>query len=526
MADYVQTMSLADYWPMLRTRFRKGVPLPEEVIREVWPQSMRALMRAVELNPTDAAQYRSLASQLDEQEVPRPVRVAVLQHAAALNPGDVALQFKHANELIDEVEYQVAQPNRTQGEGHNDHVRRLRQRAVAVVRKLAQRDEGRYSPTLQCTLGMLQHNLGKQEDAEIAYGKAIMLLLGRKLKTRADANAWSGVLKEGYLPGLAASHDVPPLSEEERTLALNILHGLDCVLQKQGGAKQRRRAARVHAAGVALQLWPHALHRPREITAGRLLSCEIHRRSYYRPLVQELERATETIHAELLGLLQMVAEGKEEEAKHWYTNQEGIAARPLEWVQRHVPCQREYEMRGGLRTEVFYPARTRGICTAVTRAMGWYYGEGENEGMPQPVDRYWGVAMLSLLGPGSHVKAHTGPVNERVVFSLGLAGSLEESELRVGTARRRWQRGRAIVFDDSLEHEVRVPNSTGSGPRAVLIVHVKHPSLMPPGSNGRLLAEDEALLQSGACEEGNYGLVDWSDGSELGASLIGNQETN
>jgi hypothetical protein len=60
----------------------------------------------------------------------------------------------------------------------------------------------------------------------------------------------------------------------------------------------------------------------------------------------------------------------------------------------------------------------------------------------------------------------------------------------------------------------------------VLIVHVKHPSLMPPGSNGRLLAEDEALLQSGACEEGNYGLVDWSDGSKLGASLIGNQETN
>ena len=127
-------MSLADYWPMLRTRFRKGVPLPEEVIREVWPQSMRALMRAVELNPTDAAQYRSLASQLDEQEVPRPVRVAVLQHAAALNPGDVALQFKHANELIDEVEYQVAQPDSSRPSERLRETRAVARHRVACSR--------------------------------------------------------------------------------------------------------------------------------------------------------------------------------------------------------------------------------------------------------------------------------------------------------------------------------------------------------------------------------------------------------
>lgn len=436
----------------------------------------------------------------------------MLEHAAVLNPLDVELQFKHANALIDEVEHHSVQPNRSSGEGQNDHIRMLRERAVGAVRKLATRAEGRYSSSLQTTLGQLQHNLERQSEAQIAYSRALMLLLGPKLMLSRDASAWATVLKKGYLTSLPTS-ELPALAGDERYLALQILHGLDCVLQRQS-RKERRKLPRVHAAGIALDLWPHAHHRPRDITGGRLLSCAVHRRDHYGPLVAALEAATDGMREELFALLRRVAEGDEEETRHWYTNQEGIARQPAEWVQRHVSCTRAHDDDDGRAT--FLPTSTQAICAAVHGAMGWYYGSGAAEGMPAPMDKYFGVAMLSVLGPGSHVTAHTGPVNERVVFSLGLAGNLEESEIRVGTARRRWQRGKAIVFDDSLEHEVKVKN--GTQPRAVLIMHVKHPQLMPPNTNGRRLAGHhlkEAVVEEDACEEGNFGHVDWEEAKGL-----------
>ena len=67
-----------------------------------------------------------------------------------------------------------------------------------------------------------------------------------------------------------------------------------------------------------------------------------------------------------------------------------------------------------------------------------------------------------------------------LAISLGLAG-LDTAEMRVGTTWRRWERGEALVFDDSFEHEVRNP---GEDPRAVLIVHFPHPQLMPLGTHG------------------------------------------
>ena len=122
-------------------------------------------------------------------------------------------------------------------------------------------------------------------------------------------------------------------------------------------------------------------------------------------------------------------------------------------------------------------------------------------------------------------------MNERVVISLGLAGDFDAAELRVANATRKWGRGEAIVFDDSFEHEVRVGNVSGMPPRAVLILHVLHPQLMPAGTNGHALAmsmapsedgeEEEERTEaggggateleppSGACEEGYFGMVNW-----------------
>lgn len=275
--------------------------------------------------------------------------------------------------------------------------------------------------------------------------------------------------------------------------------------------QKRSKAARVHAFGVALGLWPHVLHRPRQLTTGRLLSCAIYRAAFYGGVVRELETAAEGIKEEMHALLQRVADGDASEAGQWYTNQEGIASRPLEWIQRHVGCHRVIANS----TFEVMPPETRRICTAAIRATEWYYGRGDEPGGPDdPASKYFGTAMISLLGPRQHVRPHTGPTNERIAFSLGLDGELEGSELRVGTARRRWAPGKALVFDDALEHQVRVPN--GTRPRAVLIMHVLHPQLMPTGSNGRLLAE--RMLdpkEESACEEGDYGFVDWEATEDL-----------
>ena len=72
---------------------------------------------------------------------------------------------------------------------------------------------------------------------------------------------------------------------------------------------------------------------------------------------------------------------------------------------------------------------------------------------------------------------------------LGMAADnlvFREAELLVsGSTWRRWRTGRATVFDDSFEHEVRNP---GEYPRAVMIIHIVHPQLMARGSNGHALA--------------------------------------
>ena len=68
-----------------------------------------------------------------------------------------------------------------------------------------------------------------------------------------------------------------------------------------------------------------------------------------------------------------------------------------------------------------------------------------------------------------------------------------KGRLRVGTTWTQWIAGSAILFDDSFEHEVVVD---GEHPRAVLIVHFKHPQLMPPGTNGARLVEGGAEAES------------------------------
>ncbi|KAK2704150.1 hypothetical protein QYM36_017592 [Artemia franciscana] len=84
-----------------------------------------------------------------------------------------------------------------------------------------------------------------------------------------------------------------------------------------------------------------------------------------------------------------------------------------------------------------------------------------------------GQAKFSVMHPGTHVWAHTGPTNCRLRSHLGLKVS-EGMVIRVVNETRTWEEGKIFVFDDSFDHEVW---HNGTEFRLVLIVDLWHPDL-------------------------------------------------
>jgi aspartyl/asparaginyl beta-hydroxylase (cupin superfamily) len=93
-----------------------------------------------------------------------------------------------------------------------------------------------------------------------------------------------------------------------------------------------------------------------------------------------------------------------------------------------------------------------------------------------PIPRVLGrspMAMVSVLQPGTHIPPHTGMLNTRLVCHVPLivpAGC----RLRVGAETRPVEFGKAMMFDDSIEHEAW---NDGDSDRAVLLFEVWRPEL-------------------------------------------------
>ena len=80
---------------------------------------------------------------------------------------------------------------------------------------------------------------------------------------------------------------------------------------------------------------------------------------------------------------------------------------------------------------------------------------------------------FSAIQPGTHIRTHTGPSNERLRLHLCLIHT-GGAKIRVGTECHTWTEGKIIMFDDSWEHEVI---HTGLEARIVLIMDIWHPEL-------------------------------------------------
>lgn len=75
---------------------------------------------------------------------------------------------------------------------------------------------------------------------------------------------------------------------------------------------------------------------------------------------------------------------------------------------------------------------------------------------------------FSSLQPGTHIKPHTGPSNNRLRIHLGLVHT-GGARIRVGREWRTWTEGSVLIFDSSWEHEVY---HNGTDIRIVLILDI------------------------------------------------------
>jgi len=81
--------------------------------------------------------------------------------------------------------------------------------------------------------------------------------------------------------------------------------------------------------------------------------------------------------------------------------------------------------------------------------------------------------LYSVFTPGTHLRAHRGVTNTRLVAHLPLIVP-ENCALSVGGEIHLWQEGQVVVFDDTYEHEAW---NRGSRTRVVLIFDLWHPLL-------------------------------------------------
>ena len=94
--------------------------------------------------------------------------------------------------------------------------------------------------------------------------------------------------------------------------------------------------------------------------------------------------------------------------------------------------------------------------------------------VPQPIQlNRTPSAMFSLLKPFTKIPPHTGISNVRLVTHIPLIIP-DDCGFRVGNQVRSWELGKALIFDDTIEHEAW---NNSSKLRVVLIFDIWHPHL-------------------------------------------------
>ncbi|MFL6764425.1 MAG: aspartyl/asparaginyl beta-hydroxylase domain-containing protein [Sphingomicrobium sp.] len=93
-----------------------------------------------------------------------------------------------------------------------------------------------------------------------------------------------------------------------------------------------------------------------------------------------------------------------------------------------------------------------------------------------PIPRIKGrspMALISILRPGTHIPPHNGLMNTRLICHIPLVVP-HGCRLRVGVETREVVEGRAMIFDDTIEHEAW---NDSDSVRAVLLFEIWRPEI-------------------------------------------------
>ncbi|WP_228254884.1 aspartyl/asparaginyl beta-hydroxylase domain-containing protein [Aquirhabdus parva] len=116
-------------------------------------------------------------------------------------------------------------------------------------------------------------------------------------------------------------------------------------------------------------------------------------------------------------------------------------------------------------------------------------------------------AFFSILAPHTHLPTHTGVTKAIITCHLGLTvpNETEKCQMRVVDQHVGWQEGKALVFDDVFQHEVR--NDTDEI-RVVLLIQFRR----PVGILGKLIGGLFlwGVKHSRFVQEGRRGLKEWA----------------
>lgn len=280
---------------------------------------------------------------------------------------------------------------------------------------------------------------GKRKEAATAYGNALVTIpAGTQLPE---------ALRSAIQRAVAA------VRENNAALETFLSARLEPVRARHAGADASRFEHCVDSLLAKRRIYtpqPTFLHFP------KLPAEEFYSRSLF-PWLEEIDAATSTIRAEFE---RVVAEDADQ-------------IQPYVAYREGLPLDQWKELNHSRRWSVYYLWRDgRPIAEHLARCP---QTAALMERVAAKVD-IAGVApavFFSILDAKSHIPAHTGVTNTRLIVHLPLVVP-PGCRFRVGSDVREWQPGKAWVFDDTIEHEAWNDSDV---PRGVLIFDIWNPYL-------------------------------------------------
>ncbi|HEY9233812.1 MULTISPECIES: aspartyl/asparaginyl beta-hydroxylase domain-containing protein [Phenylobacterium] len=318
----------------------------------------------------------------------------------------------------------------------------------------------RLSGALPAALSALDEALALQPYnflAMLSKGAVVERLAGERAASRIYRNALDMAPEGEKLPPhlatpLARAREVVARVDEELE---TFLRGRLGPLDRAGGELARGRID--EAVGVysgrrkVYNQQPLLLHYP------RLPAVPFYPRELF-PWLPELEAGTETIREELMAFLN----GRMEDFAPYISLPPGAPVNQWEELNHSRRWSSMFLWKDGKRQDP--------VCESCPRTAAIL----ENLPMARQ-DGFAPVAMFSALEPHTHIPAHTGSTNVRLLAHLPLILP-GPARFRVGNDTRRWKMGEAWVFDDTIDHEAW---NDADEMRVILIFDVWNPYLEP-----------------------------------------------